>query len=1043
MIMKKFLSCLLVAVMVIAAACSVVACDSGNGNKTNDKVTVKSIEVTDTSLSCFVGDNFDANSVNLKVTYSDGSSKSMTVSAAKATATAVDTSTAGEKTLTVTLDGKTATTKVTVKAKSEHGGDDPTQATFTYYSTSKLPEDKIIYVVNDTEHGYAYSSDQLFTAQAIQGLFARKETTFVIDSHYMTNGVNTDMYYLKQAAKTYDLTIQYITLEDAVAKYVSAWDANVADKTWGSDIPLENYTQKQFKAYVEGQSYSTPGYIVYKKGTISVNIAATLSGLTGFIPVEESDEQDYAAMGLTKKMDVNNVAFTYKWLFGVEGVMDELSTEGLIHQNYKDSTSATNQFLKDYGICNKFFHVYYDPDSSVSDAFKKNLHEFLSENVPIFGYTYSEDMDVAYFSKFGQFIVPTDYTCNLTFFSAAEFKGKTFTQPNDDTDLPAEQGKHYVAFVMSDGDNATYWQNTAPFATNYMNASGRENDTFPMTWSMTPSLSDLMPLVLDNVYNTQANDYDYFCAPVSGQGYINAGNFAAQEDGEYFADFCEKLDLYMGKADLSVVTVIGGNQNGDIYNVLKGYAGCNNVTGGIVYQGSKYFGGVRGGVVWINGKPFVGPRDSLWETTPAYIAARINTYEKDVTSIDGYSIINVHPWSHSYDDVRTIVGMLNDDVEVVSVDRIMKMMTDNIVDKSNTTEFRTPAKNGVSISESYLQQNPSLIPVDPLFNDFLLWEEDWTGSGVIYNSTDAACSNVGAMYKGNISIAGGTTATKTEFTLPDIANYWLSFNARCDALDASKTATFNVYMTVGGEKKTVMSGVTLHGVQGTETMSVKGDGWQCFAFPIKQYFPDYRGKTCLLEIEVAAGNGIRLDQVKFTDRSIDPAIDLSYVDVYGNRFGANTEDWMLGEQYKTSQYYWWDVIDRENLQPVNSIQIDCSDGGGDEKRNGNTNIWMAKNYVLPASGNVVIRFNVSSDNDTGAMIKIAMVVNGRYIVLYDWQTARGNKNNTNITINLSETYPDIDFNNAEVTVIFEARDGGNANGVGEACRLNSFDTFTE
>ena len=37
--------------------------------------------------------------------------------------------------------------------------------------------------------------------------------------------------------------------------------------------------------------------------------------------------------------------------------------------------------------------------------------------------------------------------------------------------LPAEQDKHYVAFVVSDGDNATYWQNTAAFAANYMNAS--------------------------------------------------------------------------------------------------------------------------------------------------------------------------------------------------------------------------------------------------------------------------------------------------------------------------------------------------------------------------------------------------------------------------------------------------------------------------------------------------------------------------------------------------------------------------------------------
>ena len=93
-----------------------------------------------------------------------------------------------------------------------------------------------------------------------------------------------------------------------------------------------------------------------------------------------------------------------------------------------------------------------------------------------------------------------------------------------------------------------------------------------------------------------------------------------------------------------------------------------------------------------------------------------------------------------------------------------------------------------------------------LYNDFLLWEEDWRGSGVTYNNSDRACSNVGAMYKGNISIAAGTTATKTAFILPDIDNYWLSFNARGDSLDPAQTGSFDVILTIDGVKK-------LHGTE--------------------------------------------------------------------------------------------------------------------------------------------------------------------------------------------------------------------------------------
>lgn len=917
-----------------------------------------------------------------------------------------------------------------------------TDDSFSYYSNTTLPEDKKVYVLNMTSEGYTFTEDQLFTAQAIQGLFARKSALFYIDSHYMTNGVNIDMHYLDLAAEEYGVTYESITLAEAVAMYIASWNENVSDGTWGSQISLEDYNNiVGVTAYTEtdGAGYSTPGYIVYKKGDVSVNIAATLAGITGFLPVAEDDVDFYKDLGLVEKFNVNSAALTYKWLFN--NVMSELSTDGLIHQNYQ-STGITNQFIKDYGICNKYFHVYYDEVSIVGNSFKKTLHNFLDKNCPIFGYTYSEDSDVAYFSQFGQFIVPTDYTCNLTFLAADAFAGKTYEQPNDDSNLPAENGKHYVAFVVSDGDNATYWQNTAAFATNYMNAAGRENDSFPVTWSITPSLADLMPLVLQNVYSGQANEYDYFCAPVSGQGYINAGNFEAESGGEYFADFVSKLDVYMNKADLSVVTVIGGNSQGDLVNVLKGYASAESVTGGIVYDGSKYFAANPGGVIWIDGKPFVQPRDSLWETTPAYIAARINTYPTDITTIDAYSIINVHPWSHSYEDIRTIVGMLNENVEVVSVDRLINMMTDNVSDKSNTSSFLVPEKNGVSISQEYLQENPSLIPVNSLYNDFLLWEEDWSGSGVTYNSSDKACSNVGAMYKGNISIAAGTTATKTAFTLPDIENYWLNFNARGDSLNPEQFATFDVVLTVDGETKTVMSNVSLRGVSGTETMTVNGDGWQCFAFPISQYFPEYRGKSCEMKIVVHEGSiGIRLDQVTFKDRAVDPAIDLDEVDIYNNTFDETTEDWMLGEQYKTSQYYWWSTIDRENLESTGTIQIDCSDGGGDEKRNGNTNIWMAKHYVLPDSDNITLKFKLESDNDTGAYIKVSLYVDGKYFVLYDWQSARAGKNNTDISINLAELDPTIDFAGAEVTVVFEARDGGRHNGVGEACKLYDFQTI--
>src|SRR5690606_21609626 len=156
------------------------------------------------------------------------------------------------------------------------------------------------------------------------------------------------------------------------------------------------------------------------------------------------------------------------------------------------------------------------------------------------------------------------------------------------------------------------------------------------------------------------------------------------------------------------------------------------------------------------------------------------------------SVINVHPWSHSYEDIRTIVNMLDDDVEVVSVDDLFALMTENITDKTNpNNEFKTPELNGLTITREYLESNPSLIPVNPLFNDFLLWEEDWSVSSgsVVHSSSDSANSNVGNFLT-SLQINANTVAKKEKLTLPNINDLWVSFVARSNSNSASESMKF-------------------------------------------------------------------------------------------------------------------------------------------------------------------------------------------------------------------------------------------------------------
>lgn len=937
----------------------------------------------------------------------------------------------GRVTITASAGDLSATCEVTV---NEQTTGEEIDVSFDYYDKTGLREDKKIYLLNDPDIE-TLDVDDLFTAQAIQGLFARYEVTFYVDSRYMTNGTNIDLYYLDQNVEEYDLEVESISLATAVQMYMDVWSENVDSGLWGSDIDLNDYNNIiGVPAYTEtsNDGYQTPGFILYKKGQVSVNVAATLAGITGFIPIELSKAEQYETYGLVEKFNLDSSALNNNWLFGV--AFDEINPEGLVHQNYTDGGGNTNKFMKDLGIANKYMYVYYD--GTITSSAKTKFHNFLTKNRPIFGYTYSEDSDVAFFSEYGQFIVPTDYTCNLTFLLAEAFDDKdVFTRPNEDN-ASFDEDKHYVAFVVSDGDNATYWQNTASFAENYMAAVGREDDSFPVTWSISPSLADLMPSVLTNVYQS-SNAYDYFTAPVSGQGYVNAGQFASVDNGVYWLDFLAKLNIYLTKADLSSVTVIGGNSGTyGLTNVLDDYAQLGAVNGGIVYDGNKYFGNVTGGVYWSNGKPFIGPRDSLWETTPAYIAARLNMYPSNPTSVEGYSVINVHPWSHNYDDIRTIVSQLDDNVEVVSLDRLIDLMTEHVIDKTNTptgSYYNIPNDNGVSITQGYLQSNPSLIPVDPLFNDFLLWEEDWSGTGVNYRNYDSSASNVGAIFKTNIEIDPGSTAVKAPFLLPSYDDIWVSFMARANSISTSQSTTFSLTMTVDGETKTIFSEATMIGVQGTETLSVTGDGWQTYAFPLSMFFDDASGKEASMSISVEGGGvSMKLDQVSITYRALETTVTTP--NPYYNDFeNGNTEDWMLGDQYKTSQYYHWGAVDRETLAYTGTIQIDSSDGGGDEKRNGNTNMWMAKNYVLPESDDITIRWTANSR----AEVKVSLYIDGHLLVLHEFAAM---SSTLTYSYNLQDLYPEIDFSGQEVTVVWQVRDSGENNGVGEDCSLSDFIT---
>ena len=95
------------------------------------------------------------------------------------------------------------------------------------------------------------------------------------------------------------------------------------------------------------------------------------------------------------------------------------------------------------------------------------------------------------------------------------------------------------------------------------------------------------------------------------------------------------------------------------------------------------------GRIWFsNDKPMLSVRLSLWypkgenvDVPSEWIreqAERVNRYPADIHSINGYSLINVNPWTVSIDRLAAFVRELDDDVQLCTVEQLLALLAQNV-----------------------------------------------------------------------------------------------------------------------------------------------------------------------------------------------------------------------------------------------------------------------------------------------------------------------------------------------------------------------------
>lgn len=440
----------------------------------------------------------------------------------------------------------------------------------------------------------------------------------------------------------------------------------------GKNWTLESLLEK-FKSYITDNSYVL--YRASDKGE-GLNMATNLSAIHGWLSVPESLEKIAIDAGLTLKEDFSddkyNIFFQWK-IFNK--YKKDFNSNAVVHERYDIKA------LRDLAIQQKFFTFYIDDDDS-ENWFRKLVLDYFGRNTLVLGWAKYEVAYVDCASSSDDLVIPSDFCYNNSYYTSFDCELKE--QPQKETKAYTDDTKHYATILFSDGDNVQWIQNGFP---EFLQRQNLETD-FPMTWTFPPLLHKFSPWTFNNVYS-QATQNDYFVSGVSGAGYIHSTQYSHKGLSE-FSDLTASAMMKSGLEYVTFLDKVPTNpiKEAELTRSLEYFARYDNIKGGVLYLDPGRYAGGNGKVYFVNDKPFVSARFSLWhpsnektDVTKEWIeeqAETVNKYKADIHSINGYSIINVHPWSVSIENLEYFVNCLDEDIVLVTVDELLEMINNNI-----------------------------------------------------------------------------------------------------------------------------------------------------------------------------------------------------------------------------------------------------------------------------------------------------------------------------------------------------------------------------
>lgn len=436
---------------------------------------------------------------------------------------------------------------------------------------------------------------------------------------------------------------------------------------------------------VEQYESSFDGLAVFDllPGDVSINMAATVCAVDNLLGIPRSllDRLDsYLPVSFDAAEYKGTAARRQEQVFALYA--SRLNPRGLVHQVVVGD--GYHLELRDFSIAKGYFCFFTD-ENDEDIAFRHRVLEWAHRNIAIYGWTTNEISFLKDISAYGNYVIPMDWSANHSYLSPDGVEGQTLKQKNTEPE-PLPEGKHYLAIVVSDGDNVQWLERDFATTSTFGQRLASDMD-YKMNWTVSPSMTTLCPLVMQGLYNKGGNDY--FITGVSGIGYTNLMTYPIGHLDAYM----DLTDRAMAEADLHEMCMLDNvdmlTDIEDAHRRIDKIAERESVEGAIWEMDPNRYEAGQGRVLFSsNGKPFVSVRLSLWhpsnrpenvtrEWLDTYVE-RLNAMPVSPNRIDGYTVLNVHPWTVSIADLDYLVSRLDSHIETVYVKDFLAAIKANI-----------------------------------------------------------------------------------------------------------------------------------------------------------------------------------------------------------------------------------------------------------------------------------------------------------------------------------------------------------------------------